>query len=362
MANHQRAVAMSACVPKLIPVLPAHRLDEGRLTAYLRAHLPGFGGDCIIRQYQGGQSNPTYHLATPRQTYVLRKQPPGPILPSAHLVDREFTVMAALAGTEVPVPEVHLLCTDTSIIGQMFFVMECVDGRVFADPALPSLDPAERTAIYDSMNATLAALHRVDYEAVGLGRFGRGEQFMTRQIQRWSKQYRAAGLPDRCEAMESLIDWLPDQNFGPDEIVIHHGDFRLGNLIFHPTEPRVVAVLDWELATLGHPIADLAYNCLAYYGMKVEARSLEPLVTGDNGIPRELDYVQRYCERVERRGVAHWRLFIVFQLFRNASILAGVQARVLAGNAADARALQTTRLYQPLAFRAWELARCLKAA
>jgi aminoglycoside phosphotransferase (APT) family kinase protein len=337
-----------------VPVLPAHRFDEAALLHYLGSRVPGFDGRCDIRQYQGGQSNPTFHLATPGHDYVLRKQPPGPLLPSAHAVDREFTVMSALAGSAVPVPEVHHLCTDTTVIGQMFYVMDCVAGRVFADPALPDLDPPQRAAMYDAMNATLAALHRVDIAAAGLSQFGRGEQFMARQIQRWSKQYRAGDLA-HCDAMENLMSWLPDQDFGADETVLHHGDFRIGNLLFHPTEPRVVAVLDWELATLGHPVADLAYNCLTYYGVRPGMPKLIPLETTGTGIPSEHDYLRSYEQRVGRSNVPHWQQFIVFQLFRMSAILAGVRARALAGNAADANALAMSGLYVPLAERAWEL-------
>lgn len=341
--------------PELVPVLPAHRFDEAALAVYLRGRLPGFAGPCEIRQYQGGQSNPTFLLTTPGRRYVLRKQPPGQLLPSAHAVDREFTVMNALAKSNVPVPEVHHLCTDKSVIGQMFYVMDHVDGRIFSDPALPGLRPGERSAIYAAMNATLAALHRVDYAAAGLSQFGRGENFMARQIQRWSRQYRACELP-HCPAMENLMNWLPQQDFGPDETVIHHGDFRLGNLVFHPREPRVIAVLDWELATLGHPIADLAYNCLPYHDARPGATELLPLATGESGIPAEADYLRDYARQVGRPRISHWREFIVFQLFRMAAILAGVRARALAGNAADVHALDMSGLYRPLAERAWELA------
>jgi aminoglycoside phosphotransferase (APT) family kinase protein len=343
----------------LVPILAAHRFNESVLLDYLRFHLAEFTGPCLIRQYQGGQSNPTFHLQTPTRSYVLRKQPPGTLLPSAHAVDREFTVMRALRGSQVPVPEVLHLCTDPAVIGQMFFVMECVEGRLCANPALPGMPAAERGALYDSMNATLAALHRVDIHAVGLDQFGRGENFMSRQIQRWSKQYRASQL-EPCEAMQSLMEWLPQQDFGPDETALHHGDFRLGNLILHPTEPRVVAVLDWELATLGHPIADLAYNCLAYHGMQPgTGGTLKALETGATGIPDEAEYLEMYCKRTGRSQVQHWRKFVIFQLFRGASILAGVQSRARAGNAADGRAMEASRLYTALAERAWSLARAL---
>lgn len=347
--------------PELVPVLPVHHFDEKALLHYLRRHLPGFSGPFEIRQFQGGQSNPTFHLATPDHDYVLRKQPPGPLLPSAHAVDREFTVMSALRGSGVPVPQVYHLCTDTKVIGQMFYVMDWVPGRVFADPSLLGLDPPQRSAMYDDTNAVLATLHRVDFAAAGLSCFGRGEQFMARQIRRWSRQYRAGGL-QKCDAMDNLMGWLPEQDFGPDETVLHHGDFRLGNLVFHPTEPRVVAVLDWELATLGHPIADVAYNCLPYYGVRPGEPTLVPFNIAGSGIPAERDYLRSYMQRVGRTEVPHWNQFIVFQLFRMAAILAGVRARVLTGNAADARAMEMSGLYVPLAERAWELARSAGAS
>jgi aminoglycoside phosphotransferase (APT) family kinase protein len=344
--------------PLLVPVLPNHRFDEQSLYRYLQAHLPGFAGECVIRQFQGGQSNPTFHLATPGRSYVLRKKPPGVLLPSAHAVDREFTIMKALAGSGVPVPRMDLLCTDTSVIGQMFYVMEWVEGRVFSDALLPDVDRAERAAIYDSMNATLAKLHGVDIAQAGLTGFGRAEHFMAPQISRWSKQYAATQLSD-SPAMDRLIAWLPQQDFGPDEVAIQHGDFRLGNLIYHPTEPRVLAVLDWELSTLGHPVADLAYNCLSYYGAPFTTSSPSHDQLRALNIPTEEEYVGLYCERMGRQPIARWRLFIVFQLFRIAAIMAGVHRRALDGNAADARALERSKVYRPLAERAWEVAQTI---
>lgn len=248
---------------QLVSVLPSHRFDEDALARYLGANLPGFGGLRAVRQFQGGQSNPTYHLETPTGSYVLRKKPAGRLLPSAHAVDREFTVLRALAGSDVPVPRVHLLCTDESVIGQMFYVMDHVEGRVFADRLLPGCTVAERADMYDDMNRVLAALHRVDFRSIGLSTFGRADGYVKRQIARWSRQYRDSRVID-LPAMDRLLEWLPEHAPATDEAAIAHGDFRLGNLIFHPTEPRVVAVLDWELSTIGHPLADLAYNCLAY--------------------------------------------------------------------------------------------------
>jgi aminoglycoside phosphotransferase (APT) family kinase protein len=344
-----------------IPVLPAHRFDEAALCRYLRLHLPGFPENCEIRQFQGGQSNPSFLLQTPARSYVLRKQPSGPLLPSAHAVDREFRVMRALAGSGVPVPTMYLLCTDREVIGQAFYMMEWIEGRVFMDPTLPQIAPAERRLIYDEMNSTLARLHQVEPLRVGLADFGRSGEFVKRQIARWSRQYKAVGLQG-CAAMDALMEWLPTQDFGSDESAIHHGDFRLGNLVFHPTQSRVVAVLDWELSTLGHPIADLAYSCLAYYGMRPGAVDLAPIGAMEPGIPSEHEFVRAYCQRVGRGPIAAWRPFIVLQMFRSAAILAGVQKRAIDGNAADARALEASGVYRAVAERAWELARSIGPA
>jgi aminoglycoside phosphotransferase (APT) family kinase protein len=353
--SERRAIAREEGGAALVEVLPNHRFDEARLADYLSARLEGFAAPCTIRQFQGGQSNPTFLLETAQRRYVLRKKPPGMLLPSAHAVEREYQVISALKDSSIPVPRPYLLCEDDSIIGQRFFVMSWIDGRVFSDPELPGLAPAERSAVYGAMNSTLADLHRIDIDRVGLRGFGRPEQFIARQIARWTRQYQAAELTD-SPAMDRLIAWLPAQDPGPDEVAIHHGDFRLGNLIFHRTEPRVVAVLDWELSTLGHPIADLAYNCLAYRGLAPAARANLTEALAVAGIPSEEEYVAAYCQRVGRPGIPNWSFFIVFQLFRAAAILAGVHRRALNGNAADAGALEHSSVYRALAERAWEIA------
>ncbi len=337
----------------LVAVLPNHRFDEGRLRAYLSERLPGFSTPCQISQFQGGQSNPTFHLATPQGAYVLRKQPPGVLLPSAHAVDREFMVMRALYGTAVPVPRMLLLCTDPAVIGQMFYVMEYVYGRVFTDASLPQLPAAERAALYASMNETLAALHRIEPVGVGLGEFGRPQGFLSRQIARWSRQYAAAQLPE-CVAMERLMQWLAAQDPGAEEVAIHHGDFRLGNLMIHASEPRVIAVLDWELSTLGHPLADLAYTCLVYHGSVFAPGG--PLTSG-NGVPTEADFVSDYCRRMGRAPIERWPYYLAFSLFRAAAILAGVYRRALDGNAADGHALERGGAYREVAELGWSLAR-----
>jgi aminoglycoside phosphotransferase (APT) family kinase protein len=336
----------------LVPPLAAHRIDEARLAEYLAAEMPGFAGPLTVRQFQGGQSNPTYHLATPGGDYVLRKKPPGTLMPSAHAVDREFAVQSALAGSPVPVAPMRLLCRDEGIIGTMFYVMDHVPGRVFPDRTLPGVSPADRAAMYDDMNRVMAALHQVDWQAVGLERYGRPQAYVARQIDRWTRQYIAADAGEVPE-MDRLMQWLPAHAPATDETAIAHGDFRLGNLIFHPTEPRVVAVLDWELSTLGHPLADLGYNCIPWR----LPLALEGLQGVDApGIPDEAAYVAAYCQRTGRAGVPELDFFVVFSLFRWAAIAAGVYRRALDGNAADARGLEIGRKFRVLAEAAWALA------
>jgi aminoglycoside phosphotransferase (APT) family kinase protein len=339
----------------LIPVLPNHRFDETRLMQYLRQRLPDFGTECVIRQFQGGQSNPTFHLATATAAYVLRKKPPGVLLPSAHAVDREFRIMSALQDSDVPVPRMLLLCSDESVIGQVFYVMEYIEGRLFTDVSLPELPDFQRAAIHDSMNTILANLHRVDVGTVGLSDYGRPEGFIPRQITRWSRQYAAAGLDD-CPAMDRLMTWLNAQDPVPDEVTIVHGDYRLGNLLIHPTEPRIVAVLDWELSTLGHPLADLSYTCLPYHAAPMGPGGVPFAERGIAGIPSEAEFVDAYCHRVGRAPIARWPFFIAFSLFRAAAILAGVYKRALNGNACDARALEHGAVYRQLAETGWRIA------
>ena len=349
---------MAEGVPELVPVLPNHRFDEVALARYLAETLPDFAGPMVVRQFQGGQSNPTFHLRAGARDYVLRKKPPGKLLPSAHAVDREFRVLKALAGSAVPVPTVHLLCTDPAVIGQMFYVMDYVRGRVFADRALPGIAPAERAAMYDDMNRVLALLHGLDYRALGLGDFGRPEGYVARQTARWSQQYQASRTED-VPAMEALIRWLPAHLPDNEEAAIVHGDFRLGNLLFHPTEPRVVAVLDWELATIGHPLADLAYNLLTYRLPEAAGGAAEAEMVA-LGIPAEAAYVARYSERSGRAAGPELEFMIVFAMFRLAAIAAGVYRRALDGNAADARAFERGHIFKEIAERAWQFAQRLE--
>lgn len=341
--------------PVLIPVRENHRFDEAALARHLAQTLPEFAAGCVVRQFQGGQSNPTFHLETARGAYVLRKKPPGKLLPSAHAVDREYAVLKALANTAVPVPRVRLLCTDESVIGQMFYVMDHVPGRVFTDRLVPGVARAERAAMFDDMNRVLAELHRVDFRAAGLEGFGRPEGYAARQIARWSKQYAASKVRE-LPAMDRLIEWLGAYPLPPDEAAIAHGDFRPGNLIFHPSEPRVVAVLDWELATIGHPIADLAYNCIPYRLPEAGGRGYGDADLDALGIPRERDYVAAYCRRTGRAEAPDWEFFLVLSMFRIAAILAGVHRRGLDGNAADAHAIEVGRVFPEIAERAWAIA------
>lgn len=339
--------------PVLVDVLANHRFDEARLIEYLSSRLEGFSSGCSVRQFQGGQSNPTFHLQAGGHEYVLRKKPPGTLLPSAHAVDREYRVMDALRHSAVPVPNVRLLCMDDSLIGTTFYVMDYLPGRVFPDQALPGCPATHRAAIYDDMNRVLAALHGIDWNAAGLDGFGKPTGYIPRQIARWASQYAASATED-VPAMARLQAWLCERAPGiADEATIAHGDFRLGNLIIHPAEPRVIAVLDWELSTLGHPLADLAYNCLAWH--------LPPAYGGIrglavDGIPHEAEYVASYCRRTGRDGAPDHDFFVAFSLFRWAAIAAGVYRRALDGNAADARGREAGAKFKLLAEIGWEVA------
>ncbi len=315
-------------------VVPALRFDEGKLKAHLEANIDGFGADLVVRQIKGGASNPTYKLITqgpdgPR-AYVLRKKPPGPLLASAHQVDREYRVMKALEATGVPVPRMRLLCTDDSVIGTAFYVMDFLDGRIFRDARLPGLEPAERAAIYDELNATLAKLHQVDYQAVGLSDFGRPTGYFERQVARWIKQYRGAET-EHIPAMEKLIEILPGMIPDDPSVAIAHGDYRLENVMFHPTQPRLIAVLDWELCTIGHPLADIGYNGLLWHSDSESWGTLAGVDFAASGIPTEAQYREAYCRRTGRTGIPNWNFYVAFGAFRLASISQGVYRRVLAG-------------------------------
>jgi aminoglycoside phosphotransferase (APT) family kinase protein len=338
-------------------VTERHRFDEKRLADHLSQHLPGFAGPLEVRQFQGGQSNPTYLLTTPARRYVMRSKP-GPVeklLPSAHAIEREFRVMNALAGQGIPVPTMHLLVEDESVIGRAFFLMEHVDGRIFWDPALPDLSAPERAAIYDEMNRVLAALHEVDVQGAGLSDYGKAGNYFARQIGRWSRQYQASET-EPIDAMNRLLAWLPGHVPPGDETAVVHGDYRIDNLVFDRTAPRIIAILDWELSTLGHPLADLSYHCMAWHIPPGGFRGVGGLDLAALGIPSEADYIRRYCERTSRAGIEHWNFYLAYNLFRIAAILQGVYKRATEGLASSDNALQTGRNVRALAELGWSYA------
>lgn len=318
-------------------VRPAHRFDESALNDYLRANIKGFSGKLKVRQFEFGQSNPTFLLSAGGKSYVLRKKPPGKLLPSAHAVDREYRIIKTLKKTDVPVAEALLLCRDDSIIGTPFYVMEHVEGRIFRDvKASMATSPEERAAIFDAMNDTLAKIHLVDWNALGLADFGKPGNYMARQVSRWKRQYEASKTDD-IRDMDYLIEWLEKNIPADDGATVVHGDLRLENLIIHPSEPRVLAVLDWELSTLGHPLSDLAYNCIQYYIPVSESRlsGYKGLNLSELGIPLETDYVDAYCRRTGRSGIVDWEFFLAFSMFRLAGIVQGVYKRGLDGIASS---------------------------
>jgi aminoglycoside phosphotransferase (APT) family kinase protein len=337
-------------------VAPVHGFDGRPLEAYLRTHVADFEGPLAVQQFHGGQSNPTFRISAGACQYVLRCKPKGQLLPSAHAIEREFRVMAALADTGVPVARTLALCEDVAIIGTAFFVMEYVEGRILWDPTLPGLLPAARAAHYDELNRVLAVLHRVDVGAVGLGDFGRHGQYAERQIARWSKQYAAAGIAP-IPAMDRLLEWLP-AHLPPDddETSLVHGDYRLDNVIFHPREPRILAVLDWELSTLGHPLSDFAYQLMAWRLTPAQFRGIAGCDLAALGIPTEQEYVAAYCRRTGRAGIAHLEFYLVFNMFRIAAILHGVLARAAQGNAASDDARVQGNRARLVAEAAWDLA------
>ncbi|MFN3458802.1 MAG: phosphotransferase family protein [Novosphingobium sp.] len=337
--------------------------DVAKLEAYLTGAISGFAGPLTVKQFDGGQSNPTYLLSTPGTRYVMRRKPPGVLLKSAHAVDREFRVTKALHGVGFPVPEPLCLCEDPGIIGTIFYVMEHMEGRVFWDSQMPDLTPAERAAIYDSANETLARLHTVDYKAIGLGDYGRPGNYFARQISRWSQQYQQSQTRS-IEAMDKLIEWLPTvvpQDDGRCSII--HGDFSFHNLIVHPTEPRIIAVIDWELSTIGHPLGDLMYHCMEWYRPDgVDDRgTLNGANLADLGIPSMDDYVARYCERTGISMTGTTGFYRAFNLFRVAAILQGVAGRMRDGVATDSNAERIIARIEPLANAALAEARAVGA-
>jgi aminoglycoside phosphotransferase (APT) family kinase protein len=324
----------------------------------MRDHVGGFCGPLAAEQFEGGQSNPTYKLAAGSGTYVLRRKPLGHLLPSVHAVDREYRVMRALADTQVPVPHVHALCQDDAIIGSTFYVMEFLEGRIFWDPRLPGLAAAERRAMFVSMNAVIAALHSVDQTPVGLTDLGRPGNYMARQIGRWSKQYQASETQPQ-PAMDALIEWLPRRVPPEEGSRIVHGDYRMDNLVFHKTEPRVVGVLDWELSTIGNPLADFAYHVMTWRVTPELFRGLAGVDFGNLGIPTEDEYVAAYCQYTGRSSIPDWDFYMVYSLFRLAAIIQGIAKRAIEGTAASDEAAELGRLARPVGEQAWALARSL---
>lgn len=343
------------------PVAAQHAFDVDRLRAWLQGRLPGFGGELRVQQFKGGQSNPTFLLEADSGRWVLRRKPPGVLLASAHAVDREFRVIRALASTDVPVPRAHAFCEDPDVIGSAFYVMDHVEGRIYWDPSLPGVTKDERTALFDELNRVIAALHRVDPGSIGLADYGKPGAYVERQVSRWTRQYRAAET-EKIEAVERLIEWLPQHVPAEMPGRIVHGDYRMDNVVFHPAQPRILAVLDWELSTLGDPVADFAYHCMNWRLPSDASRALGGIDVTSLGIPPEAAYAQRYFERVglgEPPSPATWTFYMVFNMFRLVGILQGVAARALQGNASSAHAVETGKRTRPLAEQAWALARSL---
>jgi aminoglycoside phosphotransferase (APT) family kinase protein len=334
------------------------RFDVARLQDYLTAHVAGFAGPILVSQFKGGQSNPTYLVETPLRRYVLRRKPPGKLLPSAHAVDREHRIISALAAQRFPVAEPVLYCSDDSIVGTPFFVMAHVEGRVFWEPQMPASNPAERAAVYDAMNATIARLHTFDPAAIGLSDYGRGENYVSRQVERWSKQYRASET-EAIEDMERLIAWLPAHLPPGQAPRVVHGDYRLDNIILSPDAPHIAAVLDWELSTLGDPLADFSYHLMQWH-MPPSDAGTGSLVDQDIaalGIPSLEAYVDAYVARTGLDPRPHLPVYFAYNFFRLAAILQGIVGRVRDGTATSAFAAAKAELVRPLAAKAWEFAR-----
>jgi aminoglycoside phosphotransferase (APT) family kinase protein len=340
-----------------IEVRKAHRFDVVKLERWMEENVEGYAGPLHVEQFKGGQSNPTYKLITPDRCYVLRRKPPGKLLPGAHAVDREYKVILALGRQGFPVAHAYGLCLDEQVIGTAFYVMEMIDGRIFWDADFPQVPRAERPAYFDAMNATIARLHNVDPAAAGLGDYGKPGNYFERQIGRWSKQYLGDVEAGRVAAMDRLVEWLP-RNIpaGEEEARIIHGDFRCDNMVFHPTEPEVLAVLDWELSTLGHPLADFTYHLMVYRMPAGISTGLAGLDLAALNIPSEQDYVAAYCRRTGRDGIADIDFYMAFNLFRLAAIVHGIKGRLARGTAASAHADKMAASLEGLAELAWQQA------
>ena len=341
---------------EITDVRAAHQFDQNALREYMTAHVAGFSGDLTVRQFEGGQSNPTFLLEAAGQPYVMRKQPPGELLPSAHQVDREHRVMHALRDTPVPVPRMFCLCEDPAVIGTKFYVMEWVDGRLFTDTRLPDCGPEDRRATYNDLARILAELHKVDPTAVGLDTFGKPGNYYERQIGRWSKQY-IASKTEQIDAMDALMEWLPGNVPKDVASVVVHGDYRLGNVLLHPTEPRIVGVIDWELSTRGDGLADLGYMCQDYHGESYTDEGLAGADLAALNIPNEDELVAEYCKHAGRDSIDNWTFYIAYNMFRSAGIVQGVYKRGLDGNASSAKAVQYKEVARRRSERAWQLLR-----
>ncbi len=341
-------------------VADALRIDSKRLENYLKGSLPDFAGPLTIQQFKGGQSNPTYLLGTPSRRYVMRRKPPGKLLPSAHAVDREFRVISALHAHGFPVAQPILYCADEAVAGTPFYVMDFVDGRVFWEPQMPGSNATERTAVYEAMNATIAQLHSFDPSAIGLGDFGRGENYVARQVERWSKQYRASET-EKIDEMEKLIAWLPAHIAPAGPVRLVHGDFRLDNVILDRSAPKVLAVLDWELSTLGDPLADFSYHLMAWHMPHSDSAAGTASLVGQDlkvlGIPSMADYVEMYRSRTGLDPRPHLPVYLAYNFFRIAAILQGIIGRVRDGTATSEFAPAKADMIRPLAIKAWEFAR-----
>jgi aminoglycoside phosphotransferase (APT) family kinase protein len=340
-------------------VSESHRFDEKKLEAYLAERIEGFQTPLEVRQFKGGQSNPTYQLVTPNRNYVLRRKPPGKLLPSAHAVDREYRAISALYPTGFPVAKPYLLCEDESIIGTMFYVMDCVEGRIYWGPMLPDCSPKERTAIYEAMNKTLAQLHSMDYEKLGLSDFGKPGAYIARQLSRWTKQYQLSETQKIVE-MDRLIEWLPAHLPPQERNSIVHGDYRLDNMILHPTESKVAAVLDWELCTIGDPMADFTYHLMQWQMPPGGTSGGTATLIGSDlnalGIPSMDEYVAMYCRNTGRESIPNMDYYASYNFFRLAGILQGIIGRVRDGTANSTHATANADAVIPLAKMAWHYA------
>ncbi|TPE58667.1 phosphotransferase family protein [Sandaracinobacter neustonicus] len=340
-------------------VREAHRFDEAALDAWMQANVRDYAGPLEVRQFKGGQSNPTYKLITPKRAYVLRRKPPGTLLKSAHAVDREYKVITALFAQGFPVAETFGLCTDESVIGTWFYVMDCVEGRVIWDGTFPDVPTADRRRYFEAMNETIAHLHTIDPVAAGLGDFGKPGNYFARQIGRWSQQYLDDEAAGRVPEMDKLVEWLPANIPPGDEVAIVHGDYRCDNMIFHPTEPKVLAVLDWELSTLGHPLADFSYHLMMYRMPPTGTVGLTDVNLAEMNIPTEQEYVEMYCRRTGHDVAmvnANMDFYVAYNMFRLAAIVHGIRGRVVRGTAASAHAKAMSATVEPLAKLAWEQA------